>query len=76
MATKGLYCRRRGKSTGCCGIFYGKGASFMNQDLTAGKPEAVLRRFCLEVEHSQPNLDALQDALWHPLTLPDLLSLA
>lgn len=47
MATKGLYCRRRGKSTGCCGIFYGKGASFMNQDLTAGKPEAVLRRFCL-----------------------------
>ena len=36
----------------------------------------VLRRFCLEVEHSQPNLDALQDALWHQFTLPDLLSLA
>lgn len=40
-----------------------------------GFPEAF-RRFCLEVEHSQPNLDALQDALWHGLTLPDLLSLA
>ena len=36
----------------------------------------VLRRFCLEVEHSQPNLDALQDALWHQFTLPDLLALA
>lgn len=36
----------------------------------------VLRRFCLEVEHSQPNLDALQDALWHRFTLPDLLALA
>lgn len=36
----------------------------------------AFRRFCLEVEHSQPNLDALQDALWHDLTLPDLLSLA
>lgn len=36
----------------------------------------VLRRFCLEVEHSQPNLDALQNALWHQFTLPDLLSLA
>lgn len=40
-----------------------------------GFPEAF-RRFCLEVEHSQPNLDALQDALWHQLSLPDLLSLA
>lgn len=40
-----------------------------------GFPEA-LRRFCLEVEHSQPNLDALQDSLWHTLTLSDLLSLA
>lgn len=40
-----------------------------------GFPEAF-RRFCLEVEHSQPNLDALQDALWHGLTLPHLLSLA
>lgn len=39
-----------------------------------GFPEAF-RRFCLEVEHSQPNLDAFQDALWHGLTLPDLLSL-
>jgi len=36
----------------------------------------TLRRFCLEVEHSQPNLDALQDALWHQFTLPDLLALA
>lgn len=36
----------------------------------------VLRRFCLEVEHSQPNLDALQDALWHQFTLPGLLALA
>lgn len=36
----------------------------------------VLRRFCLEVEHSQPNLDALQDALWHQFTLPELLALA
>ena len=35
-----------------------------------------LRQFCLEVEHSQPNLDALQDALWHQFTLPDLLSLS
>lgn len=40
-----------------------------------GFPEAF-RRFCLEVEHSQPNLDALQDALWHDLSLPDFLSLA
>ena len=40
-----------------------------------GFPEAF-RRFCLEVEHSQPNLNALQDALWHGLALPDLLSLA
>ena len=40
-----------------------------------GFPEAF-RRFCLEVEHSQPNLDALQDALWQGLTFPDLLSLA
>lgn len=40
-----------------------------------GFPEAF-RRFCLEVEHSQPNLDALQDALWHDLSLPDLLALA
>lgn len=36
----------------------------------------VLRRFCLEVEHSQPNLDALQNALWHQFALPDLLTLA
>lgn len=43
--------------------------------IEGGFPEAF-RRFCLEVEHSQPNLDALQDALWHELTLPDLLSLA
>ena len=43
--------------------------------LEVGFPEAF-RRFCLEVEHSQPNLDALQDALWHELSLPDLLSLA
>lgn len=36
----------------------------------------VFRRFCLEVEHSQPNLDQLQDALWHHFTLPELLALA
>ena len=40
-----------------------------------GFPEAF-RRFCLEVEHSQPNLDILQDALWQSLTFPDQLSLA
>lgn len=36
----------------------------------------VLRWFCLEVEHSQPNLGALQDALWHRFTLAELLALA
>lgn len=40
-----------------------------------GFPEAF-RRFCLEVEHSQPNLDVLQNALWQKLSFPDLLSLA
>lgn len=44
--------------------------------LVDGGFREAFRRFCLEVEHSQPNLDALQDALWHDLTLPDLLSLA
>lgn len=44
--------------------------------LMGGGFQESFRRFCLEVEHSQPNLDALQDALWHTLTLPDLLSLA
>ncbi len=40
-----------------------------------GFPESF-RRVCLEVEHSQPNLDALQDALWHRLTFPEVLALA
>lgn len=44
--------------------------------LVDGGFREAFRRFCLEVEHSQPNLDALQDALWHGLTLSDLLSLA
>ncbi len=42
--------------------------------LAGGFAEAF-RRFCLEIEHSQSNLDALQDALWHTLTLPQLLCL-
>lgn len=43
--------------------------------MDGGFPEAF-RRFCLEVEHSQPNLDALQESLWQDLSLSDLLSLA
>ncbi len=44
--------------------------------LTEGGFEEAFRLFCQEVEHSQPNLNALQEALWHELTLPQLLSLA
>lgn len=43
--------------------------------LCGGFAEAF-RRFCLEVEHSQENLDALQDFFWDDLSLPEALSLA
>lgn len=36
----------------------------------------VFRRLCLELEHCQENLNALQDDLWQELTLPQLLALA
>jgi len=42
--------------------------------LTDGGFEEAFRLFCQEVEHSQPNLDALQEALWHKLTLPQILA--
>ena len=42
--------------------------------IPGGFPEAF-RLLCLEVEHAQCNLDALQDALWHAFTLEQLLSL-
>lgn len=35
----------------------------------------VFRLLCLELEHSQDNLDALQDALWERLNLAQLLAL-
>ncbi len=36
----------------------------------------VFRQFCLELEHSEANMTAIQDALWDVLSLPDLLSIA
>lgn len=36
----------------------------------------ALRRYCLEIEHSQPNLEALQDAFWDEFSLSELLVLA
>jgi len=43
--------------------------------LADGGFEEAFRLFCQEVEHSQPNLDALQAALWHKLTLPQIFAL-
>lgn len=43
--------------------------------LAEGFPEAF-RLFCQELEHSQDNMNNLQDALWDRLTLPELLSVA
>ncbi len=42
---------------------------------TEGGFEEAFRLFCQEVEHSQPNLDALQDAFWYTLTLSHIFSL-
>lgn len=43
--------------------------------LAEGFSEAF-RLFCLELEHSEPNMTAIQDALWDNLSLPDVLSIA
>lgn len=43
--------------------------------LDQGFPEAF-RLLCLELEHSESNMNALQDALWDSLSLPELLSVA
>lgn len=40
-----------------------------------GFPE-VFRLFCEELEHSESNMTALQDALWDKVSLPEMLSLA
>lgn len=43
--------------------------------LEEGFPEAF-RLFCLELEHSEANMAAIQDALWDKLTLAEMLSVA
>lgn len=43
--------------------------------LEEGFPEAF-RLFCLETEHSQENLNALQDKLWKDIGLAEMLALA
>lgn len=54
----------------------GTAASALLAPLQAeGFPEAF-RLLCQELEHSEDNMAALQDALWDSLSLPDLLSIA
>lgn len=43
--------------------------------LEEGFPE-VFRLFCLETEHNQENLNALQDKLWREIRLAEMLALA
>lgn len=43
--------------------------------LEEGFPEAF-RLFCQDLEHSESNMAAIQDALWDKLSLPELLSVS